>query len=585
MKAMHDILWPKQVKNWHYWTERRFRAHCEGWTYISYAGGASTAKSYDAAKIAILFWLGYMKQRSVIVASTSLASLESRIWGYISNLMQEIKLSLPYQAFSSKPPSIIYDDPHKNRKKDLKDKIHGMFAIAAKRGDDETAISNWIGRHPKNGLLVVLDEGTDMPPALLNVTPNLSANMRDQGKLFQCMIIGNSKSKFDLHGAMSTPKAGWDTVDPMKDLTWETTQSNGICLFFNCYESPAIHETDPDLRKRLGAFLATEDEIQEKALQLGEDSNGFWRFVIGYWQSTTLDDTVMSEQFLKGFGASRKVEWAGTHDLVTVGGLDVAFSTGGDSCILRLAVLGVDASGNRVLDYMGDDLLFYVPIMANDPRAAEIQIADFVLPILRKYRCQLRDLTIDATGQGRAVGSVLQLKNHDPLQVPIKIYSTRTGSGTKNAHDVVIMTAHDLWFSMRPFVERGQIFGLDNKAVIQFTQRQVVPTKNSSRLLLETKKEFKTRMGAVNPKLARSPDEADACALTLQGAIRNYGFVPGQRYKNFGSSTTAFDHKMAIHQRNMELQTQQHQQRKHARPPSATFNNTNLHASPIKLKR
>ena len=73
------ILWPTQKDTWHYWSQKRFEAHVAGYNTITLAGGASCAKSYDAARIAILFWLANPTERTVLVASTSLGDLESRI--------------------------------------------------------------------------------------------------------------------------------------------------------------------------------------------------------------------------------------------------------------------------------------------------------------------------------------------------------------------------------------------------------------------------------------------------------------------------------------------------------------------------
>jgi hypothetical protein len=125
MKAAHDYLWPTHIKLWHYWTERRFREHCNGWSYISYAGGAACAKSYDAAKIALLFWLSNPKGHAVIIASTTLNSLGARIWGYAMSLIRDTEMEIPFQYMRSQPPKFLYD------RDDLQ---HGIFAAAAKLG-------------------------------------------------------------------------------------------------------------------------------------------------------------------------------------------------------------------------------------------------------------------------------------------------------------------------------------------------------------------------------------------------------------------------------------------------------------------
>ena len=521
MKAAHDYIWPDTL--WHYWTERRFRKHCEDWKYITYAGGAACSKSYDAAKIASLFWLANPKKRTVIVASTSLESLQSRIWGYVIKFLRKTSVQLPYQYMGGNSPKIIPISTRDSQNNLMKDTIHGMFAVAARQGEDERVISTWLGRHPDEAIMVVLDESTDMPPALVKALPNLESGV----ELFQCLAIGNSLSKFDLHGAMSTPKHGWGSIDPMKDTEWETTQDKGLCLFFNCYESPAIHETDPVRKDALSKFLITADKITKKENEYGKESDAFWRFVLGFWRIDSADDTVISQQFISDFSVFDRTEWSGVYPLHVVAGLDPAFSTGGDQCILRLAILGVSTEGKLVLDFRGTDLQFKIPISATSLKSADIQIADKVIEVLNDYNVPLSHLCVDASGQGRSLAEVIRLQAK-AVTVPIKIYSIQGSFGTKavRSFDVVVKTNYELWFAFREFIHGGQIKGLDHEAVRQLTTRKVIIKAGKPHL--ETKRDYKVRMGAVAPSLAHSPDEADSCALVLQSAMINYGFAPGQ---------------------------------------------------------
>lgn len=537
MKAAHDYLWPDTV--WHSWTEDRFREHCKGHSYITYAGGASTTKSYDAAKIGLLFWWAYPRNRTVLIASTTLESLNSRIWGYVTALIKEMQVELPFKYFSGAPPKIL-NLPDKNNK--IKDTIHGMFAVAAKRGADSDSISSWIGRHPKEGILIILDEATDMPEALLTALPNL-----ETVPTFQTVAVGNSLSKFDLHGAMSTPKDGWDSIDPMKHTIWETTQKKGICMFFSCYNSPAIYEKDPEIKRKLSKFLITKEKIEDKEKIYGKDSDSFWRFVLGFWRSSSTDGTVISREFISDFKVFEKAMWSGLNPLTVVAGLDPAFSTGGDSCVLRLAILGQDTEGGIVLDYRGDEFLFVIPIIAAKKDAAEIQIADQVLPILARFNCPLRHMCVDANGQGRALAEVIKLRSNQHI-APIKIYTTRAGNTQVNSFDVVIKTHHELWFAFRDFIQHRQIKGLDNKTVAQLTTRLVKLNKKSFKQELENKQEYKVRMGAVMPSLAHSPDEADAASLALQSAILNFGFTPGQRKDIIASESFVLQKVQAFRQ-------------------------------------
>jgi hypothetical protein len=528
MKAAHDYLWPKTL--WHYWTETRFRTHCDNYNYISWAGGASTAKSYDAAKIALLFWLANPRRRAIVVASTTLESLGARVWGYCTGLLSEIAVKLPFQYLGGQSPKILYP-LDKSDKSAIRDSRHAMFAIAAKSGDDDKAISSTIGRHPDDALMVILDECTDLNTAIARAFPNLDSGE----KPFQLIGIGNSNSMYDLHGALSTPKNGWPSVDPLRDTQWETVQKKGICLFFGCYNSPAVHESDPVRRKKLSQFLITQEQIDEKEKLLGKESDLFYRFVLGFWKSTSTDRTVMSKQFLDGFDIKTKAEWLGVSELHRVAGLDPAFSTGGDKCILRLGILGQTVDGGVVLDLRGSDLLFDIRIRSSHGRSgksAELQIAEQVCDILQQHNVQLKDLAIDSNGQGRALGGTIYLemaRRVGQLHEPLKIYSTRGGSNVVNSFGMIIKTSLELWGDVRKYLEHNQIKGIDEIAAAQLAHRWIIQDKVSLKQRLETKAEFKKRMGAVLPNMAHSPDEADSVALCLQSAIHNYGFTLGQR--------------------------------------------------------
>lgn len=529
MKAAHDYIWPVEIETWNDWEERRFKCHCAGYKFISQAGGASTGKSRTEAKIDLLYYLADPKRRAVVVASTTLQDLKGRIWGYILDFIREAVVPLPINYTSSPTPVITYkstfskETRKRDKNKDIKDEQHGMFAVAAKRGDDSTTISGWIGKHPKNGLKVSLDEGTDMPAALLKSVDNLDTA---QGG-FQLTIIGNSCSRHDLHGILSTPKGGWNSIDPLKDNQWQTTQKEGICQFFSCYESPAILDPDPVKRERLGRFFITAEKLKEKEVNPGKTSDAFYRFVLGFWRSASTDSVVIPIQFVEQYKINQEVQWSGLYPLKVVAGLDLAFSTGGDQCILRLAYMGVDIDGKVVLDFKKERLLFPIQIVAMKNRPAELQICDQVKDILKEHHCSIQDLAYDATGQGRAWGSLFA-KEANSVFFPHKIYTIRQGEKAVNSVDVVIRQNYDLWHTVREYVQEGQIRGVDNTSLVQLTNRLVFRNEKTGKMNLEGKKEFKSRMGGVSPAFGRSPDEADALTLAVQAALLSNNFTLGE---------------------------------------------------------
>lgn len=512
LRSMHRFAWPEYEKTWNYWDERRLRAYCDGYTYIAYAGGASTGKSDFAGRFALLFFMSAPHLRTVLVASTTLQALSTRIWGYITRFANQMQIPFPLYAFSGNAPKILYD---------RKDPIHGMYALAAGKGTDEKAISNWIGRHPKEAMLMVLDEATDLDPVLLKSLPNLESG----GIEFTCMVIGNSSSRFDLHGCLSTPAGGWKSVDPKTDVSWPTTQKNGICLYFGPYESPAIHEADPEKQARLAKFLVTSEQIKLKKEKYGEKSDGFWRFVLGFWRADSENETIISQKFLDSMHVRNAAEWSGLHVLHVVAGLDPAFSSGGDQCILRLAVLGQSINGHVLLDFRGEQLLYRIRIDPQDDRSAELQIADKVLEVLNEFGIPLSNLAVDSNGQGRALSEVIRLRGKS-LDHPLKIYSTKQGNKVQKSFDVIVKTNYELWYEFRRFIQTDQIRGLDLVALQQLTARLV--ESKGGKQALESKQDYKIRMGTVQASLAHSPDEADAASLALQVAILKYGFEPGK---------------------------------------------------------
>lgn len=556
MKAAHDYLWPQDIPTWHYWTERRFRTHCGGYNYIGWAGGASTTKSYDAAKQGLLFWLSAPKEHGLIIASTTLESLGARVWGYMTQMLSSMKVKIPFEYLGGNSPKVlpVFDKAAGQ----LRDTIHGIFAVAARQGSDESAISSWIGRHPKRALMVILDECTDLNTAISKSFPNLDSSE----KPFQLLGIGNSNSFNDLHGAICYPKDGIENIDASM-TSWPTTQKNGICLFFSCYESPAIHETDPVKKKLLGKFLYTAEQVREKELLLGKESESFSRFVLGFWKSKNSESTVVTESFLDLKHVRERTEWSGLVEKQYVAGLDAAFSTGGDQCLLRLAALGQDINGNIVLDFNDDKFLFKIPIIAKENTPAEIQIARKVVEILKEYNIPCHHLCTDANGQGRAIAGTIMLAYGGAIKPPMKIYSVHKGKNKVNSFDVIIKSTYDLWMETRGYMETGQIRGLDRTAILQFASRLV----NSLDLkgkpcapTLEPKAAYKRRMGSINPSLAHSPDEADVVALAVQSAIHNFGFKLGETkpIQKMDWSTTKFH----LWKQAMRVEQQQHLEEK-----------------------
>lgn len=494
-----------------------------------------THNSADWAEIGTLFYFSNPLENNCTVASTTLASLKGRIWGYITELVRTMEIQPQYKYTSSPTPQILPIVPADQLKKKGRgaiedDTLHGMFAVTAKPGDDFKVISTWIGKHPKNKILIILDEGTEMPMIITDAFPNLNSHPDK----FQLACIGNSKSWQDLHGLLSFPENGLDSVSPDLD-EWKTKQPNGICQYFNPYRCPAITDPDPERRAILSTFLIGEENLKQKEIELGTDSENFYRMVLGFWKSKATDDTTVSDKFLKDFSPRKKVQWSGFYPIHRVAGFDFAISQDGDSPILRIANVGHDIDGGVKIDFAGESGIFKLVMQAITDKSYELQIADQIIDILTRYGVKLHDLGIDITGQGRAIGEVIRLRNEQkgyPLGIgfPLKIYAMSQHNKTKrkeSAFDIMPMSTHELWNDIRAYIELDSIRGLDDKTISQLTNRLIVRKNDKS--MLESKKDYKKRMSAIgNP---HSPDEADATAIAIQVVKQRMGIMPGTKWK------------------------------------------------------
>lgn len=512
MQRAHDLIWPQDIPTWNHWTERRFSAHTEGHKIITWAAGANSGKSYDAAKLGILFWLANPMGRTVLVASTSLSDLDSRIWGYVKRFYtSQNRLELPGMLYSSPPPKILFD---KN------DTVHGMFAVPLQRGTPGKTASTLIGRHPDDGFLAIIDEGTDVTPGFMEAIPNW-----EKAPWFQCIVIGNSNSMYDPHGLLSQPTAGWDTIDPDYDSEWPTKQ--GLCLYFDCYQSPAILEKDPVKKEALSKFLFTEDSIKEAVDTYGENSPQYQRFTRGFWPNEDATQTILTAVMIDKFKIKNRAQWSGTEQLHKLAGLDPAFTQGGDDCILRFATLSKAVGGRWTLDFGGEGSVHKLRIDADSAEPAEYQIVQQTMNLCLQAGVDPQNLAIDVHGMGSGLGAIFETSWSDQIY---KVSSAGQPSDTfvdaeqtqtaKEAYDRRIT---ELWFSMRKLVQAGQIKGLDELACQQFCTRQY--TWKGRKYSIETKEEYKLRLGRVDRRYV-SPDQADAAVLILDLARQFYGFVP-----------------------------------------------------------
>jgi len=231
--AIHDI-WQNAGIVWHPWIDRALKSFCD-YNWVTWAGPAASAKSFNASLIGLLFWLEFPEGTSVIMASTTRDALARRLWYYIQDLHTRIR---------PRPDLTIGQALYSEYMIRLRagDKKNGIFGLAIEDGPVEEALHDLIGYHNTRVLLVV-DEAQGTREAIFQATDNLAKNPE-----FKCLLLGNAESREDPHGRFSEPLGGWISVDPESSEQWETrggpAKGLGCCVFFDGRKSPAITEPD-----------------------------------------------------------------------------------------------------------------------------------------------------------------------------------------------------------------------------------------------------------------------------------------------------------------------------------------------------
>ena len=259
--------------------------------------------------------------------------------------------------------------------------------------------------------------------------------------------------------------------------------------------------------------------IEEAKGWYGADSWQFWSQRRGFFPPEGVGNTLFSEAFLIKHDASGPVQWADKP--LTVAGLDPAFSTGGDRCILQFAEVGRPASGDRWVIYLTDTI--HIKLEASSPVPLGYQVAAAV-----REHCTRRGVTpdhvaMDVTGtQGPQADIIEQEWKPGLYRVsfggaataePIAFDSPDTVASQMYANRVT-----ELWYALYHFVRHDQVRGAASDLQAELCQREMLPQFRPARI--EAKTDMKKRTN-------RSPDLADAAALVAALVRERLGLLPG----------------------------------------------------------
>jgi hypothetical protein len=474
----------------HDWSEDQMQMFSD-YKWSTVAGPAAGGKTTAAAIYALFFWLSSPMDSAVIITSTTLPGLKRRVWTEISRFWRILcKLSDTAKIVDSKT---CIQAQHGDDK-------HGIFGIAVAGGQTEKALGRIIGFHPRN-LLVIVDEMTDTPEAIVDACSNLS---KVEGE-FQFIGVGNPKSRLDPHGKMSEPKQGWESVSVSTDF-WET--KHGACLHLDGLKSPAVKH------KNKYRYLIKQRDIDDDIKKYGENSPKFWRFTRGFWPPDDVEQKVITESMFRQFPrCKQEAQWRRGYR--NVAALDPAI--GGDRCMLRFARYGMGVEGKILIEFTE-----IVPLKLD---AAATEPMHFQIARLTREACKQRGvepecLGVDTTGLGSGTADILQREWSTRIQRvlfggrPTERIVSETNPNKCSQEYYNFVT--ELWFGFRRFLESDQIRGITDDDIFEFSSRPY---------------EMKGQLYQVLPKpemkaiIGRSPDLADADSIVLE-VIRRHGINP-----------------------------------------------------------
>jgi hypothetical protein len=482
LRKFVEIMWPDY--KWNPWSEWMLSEACEN-QYLGLAGCAASGKTYGITLYAMVWWAAAPMHSSVVLTSTTSKMIRKRQW----SALQELRLQ------SKGFPGNMVDSKTTLQAQKGDDK-HGIFAQAVAEGPVEQAVANIQGVHAPR-VLVIVDEATDTPEAIIDATENLKKGTTE----FQLIVIGNPNSYFDPHGRFCEPKEGWKSITVEKE-SWETKQ--GICLHFDGNKTPNYK----GIAGRIPyPYLITPEQVAASKRDHGEDTIGYWKFTRGFWAPEgALSTTVLNEPMCMKFRVTAGATFAG-HPKV-IAGLDPAF--GGDRCILRFAELGTTPEGRTVLKF---GQVYTLKVSATSAEPVTYQIARQTVDICARENCPPEHLGVDSTGNGLGVCDVLSSSWSSRIKRVCfgGAASSTPASGLDNrpAGEVYKNKVTELWFSVREWVSADQIRGLDADTVKEFCSRNFEDV--GRRKEVESKRDMKDR-------IRHSPDLADAASIIVDVA-------------------------------------------------------------------
>ena len=400
--------------------------------------------------------------------------------------------------------------------------VHNCVGVPCKRGETYIGISEFAGIKNKRVRLLG-DELSMLPRAFVDAISNL-----DKNPDFKCIGLGNPKDTTDALGVLGEPAphlGGWESgIDQaFGTKTWAIKRDEGICI-----QLPG--DDSPNLDGKLGIPLISQEMIDRDVSFYGKESVWYTMMNLGRMPRGAGSRRVLTRQLCEKFGALLQPLWRDSN-LKRIAFMDAAY--GGDRCIFGELVFGYEAvqakapvadasgvAGSVEFNSNTHQIIALVDtvVVPVNP-ALDVLVEDQIVAFTMK-QCELRGIQPENFFYDPGMRSAL-------VQAFSRIWSKNTEAvdcGGRPSDEPVsadIQKPCDeyyskkisaLWFSVRLCVESGQFRGMTEGPLSEFCNREWTIVAGN-KIEVEPKDKMKLKTG-------RSPDEADAVAIGLHGAIR-----------------------------------------------------------------
>lgn len=541
-KNYWSLLWPEDSQTW--WTDLILDTVIKR-QFTSLVGPASSWKSGTISRIAMMDWSVFPECTSVIMSSTTLEGLRSRIYGETTMMWKRAKER--YDWFPGNPVDsktvITNANVEEDKARDIRNSILG---VACKTSSGVfVGMGSYSGR--KNRRVWCLgDEFQFMMLSILQAQDNLISNddgtggfgglypndyqdPRERGlprRHYRCVFIGNTNPSVRDNplDVVSEPEGGWPSIDEAvethgKTQVWKCKQLQNHPVQCYCVNLDALDGPNSGfpIDKPRYAQLAGPHKVRKYVV--GSESywsNGRGRFKFGLDQFK-----IITKEICERFRAFDSVQWEGS-PRTKIGMLDASYSgDSGDRCALGWLEFGKCSDGKmRIMVHP----FWLVPVKIMKDFSAEDQIATFCKMKMQEVGVAAENFVFDGRGAlavsfGRiwsTAVNVVEFGGSPTERVAgpdIWTNDLKTGlRRPKRSDEHYRKFVSELWWSWRYIVEADQMRGLPIEIALDAQPREWRKVAGD-KIEIETKKELKERTGI-------SPDLADMLVAGIEGARR-----------------------------------------------------------------